>query len=99
MLSQYFVDELKVDIFVVFCNLYVLDIVCYQVFFVLIDYLVGLLLDELSYQVLIGGISFLIVLNNGLYVSVNGFIQWMLQLLIFLVEGYFSFMLIKERLV
>lgn len=98
VLSQYFVSELKVDIFLVLCNFQVMDSVCWQVMFVFNDYFVGIVFDQFSNQVVVGGILFFIGVNNGLMVNVNGYIQYFLVLFSDLLQGYFSYMLIEEQL-
>lgn len=99
VLSCYFVSELKVDVSVVLCNLQVMDSVCNQVLFVFNDYLVGMVFDQFSNQVVVGGISFFINVNNGLMVIVNGYIQCLLQFFLVLLEGYFSYDVMEEQLV
>ncbi len=98
MPSQYFSDKPKADISVAFRNPHALDNAGHQVLFALTDYLAAISLDELSYQASIGGISFSIASNNGLYINANGFTQRMPQLLASLVEGYSDFTPTKDQL-
>ncbi|WP_348251600.1 hypothetical protein, partial [Salmonella enterica] len=62
------------------------------------DYLAGMALDQLSNQVAVGGISFSTNANNGLMVNANGYTQGLPQLLLALLEGYFSNDATEEQL-
>ncbi|QZN95324.1 pitrilysin [Symbiopectobacterium purcellii] len=91
MPSRYFADEPKANVTVLLRNPMAQDTARHQVMFLLNDYLAGLALDELSYQALVGGISFSTRGNDGLTINANGYTQHLPKLMLALVEGYASY--------
>ncbi len=96
--SRYFASEPKADVSVVLRNPQAMDSARNQVLFALNDYLAGMALDQLSNQAAVGGISFSTNANNGLMVNANGYTQRLPQLLLALLEGYFSYDATEEQL-
>ncbi|MFC3394582.1 pitrilysin [Brenneria rubrifaciens] len=98
MPSRYFADEPKAEISLLLRNQEARSTARNQVLFALNDYLAGLALDELSYQALVGGISFSTTINDGLAINADGYTQRLPQLLLALVDGYSSFTSTEEQL-
>ncbi|HGK5300882.1 TPA: pitrilysin [Salmonella enterica subsp. enterica serovar Thompson] len=96
--SRYFASEPKADVSVVLRNPQAMDSARNQVLFALNDYLAGMVLDQLSNQAAVGGISFSTNANNGLMVTANGYTQRLPQLFLALLEGYFSYDATEEQL-
>jgi protease-3 len=72
---RYFTNEFKADVTVAFHNAKAINSALNQVLFFLTEYLSGIALDQLSYQISVSGLSFSTSLNNGLMIKANGFTQ------------------------
>lgn len=98
MSSQYYADEPKANITLVLRNKAAMSTAQNQVMFSLNDYLAGVVLDELSSQASVGGISFSTSEDDGVTFSATGFTQRLPKLMSQLLKGYTSFMPTQAQL-
>lgn len=98
MPSRYFAQEPKVDVTVILRNPGAMNSAKNQILFALNDYMAGIALDQLSNQASVGGIRFTTNANSGLMVNANGYSQRLPQLLLSLLDGYFTYTPDQEQL-
>lgn len=98
MTSRYFADEPKSDITVSLRTKVVSESARAQILYSLMDYIAGQHQDRLNYLASIGGISFSTSSFNGIQFNASGFSQRLPDLLLTLIQGYFSFTPTEEQL-
>ncbi|BET98240.1 pitrilysin [Xenorhabdus taiwanensis] len=98
MPSQYFADEPKGSIALEMRNPNGLKNIKDQVSDTLLNYLSALALDQLSYQASVGGMGVYTGYVDGLKIGVNGYTQYLPELLTSAIDQYISFTPTQEEL-